>query len=41
MIGSVVDTTAGKTDGLNLTFGRDVIGNLTQLSTAAGGNKLT
>lgn len=41
VIGSVIDTTPGKTDGLNLTFGRDAIGNLTQVTTPAGGNNLT
>jgi len=42
VIGSVIDTTSGKTDGLSLTFGRDVMGNLTQVnSSSTVGNLLT
>jgi RHS repeat-associated protein len=35
VIGSVVDTTVGKTDGLNLTFLRDAVSNLTQVKSSA------
>jgi RHS repeat-associated protein len=36
VVQGVVDSTAGKTDGIDLVFGRDVLGNLTQLALGSG-----